>query len=51
MRITILNSNPDQDSPGFDRYLRNLAEKLEIEEHIVKNLTLRPQLMLGCRHA
>lgn len=52
MRITILNGNPDQGSPDFDRYLDSLCEILESEnnnsvEHI-KLRNLQAGYCTGC---
>ncbi len=48
MNITILNGNPDERSPEFDRYLADLTSTLQARGHTVTSLTLREMDVRSC---
>jgi multimeric flavodoxin WrbA len=48
MNITILNGNPDERSPEFDRYLADLTTTLQSHGHAVTALTLREMDIRSC---
>jgi multimeric flavodoxin WrbA len=48
MNITILNGNPDQRSPEFDRYLADLTSVLQTQGHAVTIFTLRDMDIRSC---
>ena len=48
MNVTILNGNPDERSPEFDRYLTDLAGVLQAHGHAVTTLTLRGMDIRSC---
>lgn len=48
MNITILNGNPDERSPEFDRYLADLTNILQAQGHTVTAFTLREMDIRSC---
>jgi multimeric flavodoxin WrbA len=48
MNITILNGNPDERSPEFDRYLTDLTTALQAQGHTVTAFTLRQMDIRSC---